>query len=142
MKYDDMPNRGKATSDGEPTAKCSRFSRCSVIYQEDKLYQVFSEKYGVVWSTIANSMDQAIRRWNTMQFEKRMIRNAMNYMSKAHIKRTQNWVIVQRILMQGTSTAGMTSSVTKCRELGFDPYGYGMLEIIGSIHDKEGVELP
>ena len=51
-------------------------------------------------------------------------------MTKAYAKRTVNWVIAQDILMQGTSTSGRTSCITKCEELGIDPWGYGMKELM------------
>lgn len=34
------------------------------------------------------------------------------------------WSIVQSLLLNGTTHAGMTSSIEKCRELGLDPYEY------------------
>ena len=40
------------------------------------------------------------------------------------LKSTMNWCKVQKILLCGTSHSGRTSSCTKARELGVDPYGY------------------
>lgn len=40
------------------------------------------------------------------------------------LKSAMNWYKVQNILLIGTSHSGMTSSCTKARELGVDPYGY------------------
>ena len=61
---------------------------------------------------------------NTKEYELRIIRNFLSCMTKAYRRRTLNWVVVQDILMQGTSTAGATSCITKCREIGIEPYEY------------------
>jgi hypothetical protein len=58
--------------------------------------------------------------------EVRAVENYLNSSSKAYARRTPNWCVVRDILMQGTSKAGMTSSISKCRELGIDPYGYNL----------------
>lgn len=43
--------------------------------------------------------------------------------STSGLKNVLNWVKVQQILLCGTSHAGSTSSIAKCRELNVDPYG-------------------
>lgn len=59
-----------------------------------------------------------------LEFELRVLRNHISNMPKVYRQRNCNHVIVRDILMRGTSTAGMTSCVEKCRELGIDPYAY------------------
>jgi hypothetical protein len=56
--------------------------------------------------------------------ELRILCNFIRKMPKVYRNRNHNWVAVRDILMSGTSTAGMTSCIEKCRELGIDPYGY------------------
>ena len=56
--------------------------------------------------------------------ELNILRNFIGMMPKTYRNRNQNWVAVRDILMSGTSTAGMTSCIKKCRDLGIDPYGY------------------
>jgi hypothetical protein len=58
------------------------------------------------------------------QDELRIVKNFINCMSKAYRMRSANYRVIGDILMQGTSTAGQTSCIAKCRELGIDPYGY------------------
>lgn len=58
------------------------------------------------------------------EFELRVLRNHISNMTKTYRSRKQNFEIVRDILMRGTSTAGMTSCIAKCRELGIDPYAY------------------
>jgi hypothetical protein len=60
--------------------------------------------------------------------ELRIVKNFLCHMSKVYRQRYQNWVVVQHILMAGTSTAGATSCVEKCRELGIDPYSHSLEE--------------
>ena len=54
----------------------------------------------------------------------RIIRNYLRHMPKTYRTRTPNYKVVMDILMAGTSTGGMTSSIAKCRELGIDPHGH------------------
>ncbi len=61
--------------------------------------------------------------------ELNILRNFTWKMPKTYRNRNQNWVVVRDILMSGTSTAGMTSCIAKCRDLGIDPYGY-KLEVV------------
>ena len=56
--------------------------------------------------------------------ELRIIRNFLSNMTKTYRRLTMNWVVVRDILMTGTSTAGSTSCIAKCRDLNIDPYGY------------------
>lgn len=58
--------------------------------------------------------------------ELRILKNFLYCMPKIYARRNANYCIVRDILMQGTSTAGMTSCIAKCRELGIDPYGYNL----------------
>ena len=53
-----------------------------------------------------------------------ILQNFLWKMPKTYRNRNQNWVAVRDILMSGTSTAGMTSCIKKCRDLGINPYGY------------------
>jgi hypothetical protein len=56
--------------------------------------------------------------------EMNIIKNFLRMMPKVYRERSDNWVVVRDILLSGTITAGMTSCIAKCRELGIDPYGY------------------
>jgi hypothetical protein len=56
--------------------------------------------------------------------EYRLLGNFIEHMPKTYRLRNVNWVIVKDFLQSGTSKAGSTSSIAKCRELGIDPYGY------------------
>jgi len=56
--------------------------------------------------------------------ELRILRNFIRNMPKVYRQRNMNWVIVMDLLMQGTSTSGGSSCMSKCRELGMNPYGY------------------
>lgn len=60
--------------------------------------------------------------------ELRIVMNFLDSMTKAYAKRTMNWCVIRDIIMRRTSTAGMTSCIAKCRELGIDPYGYNLQE--------------
>jgi len=62
-------------------------------------------------------------------YELRILKNYIDNMPKVYRKRHVNFVIVQDILLWGTSTAGKTSCVNKCIELGIDPYGYDLTEV-------------
>lgn len=57
----------------------------------------------------------------TKDDEIRILRNYISNMTKVYRQRNRNWVVVKDILMQGTSTAGRTSSIAKCIELGINP---------------------
>lgn len=136
MNYDNLPSRGKVTSDGEKTKDhykdCG--GRCYVSYDENKQYHVECEKCGTVAIYASTSMDLAIKMWNDMpslmlkietsELELRVLWNFINRMPKTYRARNHNWCIVQDILLNGTRTSGMTSCVMKCVELGIDPYGY------------------
>ena len=52
----------------------------------------------------------------------RVLRNCLALLPKTYAKQNSNWIIVQDLVMQGTSRAGRTSSIAKCYELGIDPY--------------------
>jgi len=54
--------------------------------------------------------------------ELRILNNYIHHMPKTYRQRNDNASIVHDILLSGTSTAGRTSCITKCRELGIDPY--------------------
>ena len=56
--------------------------------------------------------------------ELRIVKNFLANMPKTYRRRNANWSVVRDILMQGTHTAGMTSSMHKCWALGIDPDGY------------------
>ncbi len=67
--------------------------------------------------------------------ELKIVENFINMMPKVYRQRNANHVVVRNILMNGTSTAGMTSCCVKCMELGIDPYGYD-LERIEEVDDE------
>jgi len=58
-----------------------------------------------------------------------IIKNFVGCMAKSYRGTTQNWKVVKDILMNGTSTAGQTSCIAKCRELRIDPYGYDFMRV-------------
>lgn len=60
--------------------------------------------------------------------ELRILNNFIKNMPKVYRKRNVNWIVVQDILLNGTYTAGSTSCIAKCRELGIDPWGYELIE--------------
>jgi len=70
--------------------------------------------------------------------ELRIVKNFLHCMKKAYRQRSQNWMVVRDILMNGTSTSGMTSCITKCRELGIDPYEYSLISENTKVEDKGG----
>jgi hypothetical protein len=68
MKYDELPKRGKVTSDGIETRKCSVCgSRCYVFYVENETYHVECERNGIIANFKAKSLDEAIKIWNGME---------------------------------------------------------------------------
>lgn len=58
-----------------------------------------------------------------LEYELRILKNFIDMMPKIYRKRNQNYVVVRDILMNRSSTAGKTSCIYKCVELGIDPYG-------------------
>ena len=56
--------------------------------------------------------------------ELRILKNFIGNMTKVYRARNMNWVIVQDILLSGTSKSGRTSCCDKCIELGIVPYEY------------------
>jgi hypothetical protein len=54
----------------------------------------------------------------------RFIKNYLRKMPRTYRERNQNWCVVRDLIMSGTSTAGMTSCIAKCNDLGIDPYGH------------------
>jgi hypothetical protein len=60
------------------------------------------------------------------KYEKNILKNYIGCMTKAYRLRTINWCVVRDILLNGTSTAGKTSSINKCIELDIDPYSYDL----------------
>jgi len=58
--------------------------------------------------------------------ELRILKNYIRKMPKTYRKYNFNWVIVQDLIMQGTSTAGRTSCIEECNRLGIDPFGYDL----------------
>ena len=62
MNYDELPKRGKVTSDGIETRKCKACgSRCYVFYDECEQYHVECEKCGIIHAFEAHSLDEAIK---------------------------------------------------------------------------------
>ena len=66
--------------------------------------------------------------------ELRIVKNFLSSMPKVYRARNVNWCVVRDILMLSTPTAGMTSCIEKCRELGVDPWGH-KLESEGAEHE-------
>lgn len=66
LRYDELPSRGKETSDGVKTQKHGVFccGRCWVGYDENKTYRVECENCGTLVMYTADSHDQAIKIWN------------------------------------------------------------------------------
>lgn len=58
------------------------------------------------------------------KYEKNILKNFINCMTKAYRLRTPNQAVVRDILLNGTSTAGQTSCIRRCIELNIDPDGY------------------
>jgi len=58
----------------------------------------------------------------------RILKNYISVMSKIYRQRNDNAAIVHDLILSGTSTAGRTSCIAKCRELGIDPYGHDLEE--------------
>jgi len=56
--------------------------------------------------------------------ELNILKNFLSMMPKVYRERNTNWIVVRDILLDGTSTAGRTSCIAKCRELGIDPCGH------------------
>lgn len=151
MNYEDMPTRKKEASDGEKARRCWCSGRCVVHYDENRWYRVECEHCGDIMTFRAPSYDFAIKMWNDSTsptgsdgstkrnyeyrrtFEKdndlRILRNFLENMTKAYRKRSVNWVVVQDILMAGTTTAGSTSCIAKCRDIGIDPWGYTLEQV-------------
>mgnify|MGYP001301052942 CR=1 FL=1 len=65
MIYEKMPARGKSTSTGIATSdhgECG--GRGYVHYDENRFYRVECEHCGDIFKFTADSLDQAIERWN------------------------------------------------------------------------------
>ena len=61
---------------------------------------------------------------NNKEMELRTLDNFIWHMPKVYRLRHMNYSVVHDILMQGTSTSGMTSCINKCVDLGIKPYDY------------------
>ena len=147
MNYDQLPSRGKVTSDGEYTKPCWCSGRCYVFYDENENYHVECENCGVVVRYKTNSADWAIKMWNDMptplsycegtkrnydfrhKTELRMLKNYISMMPKTYRKRNANYKIVMDLITNGTSYAGQTSAIEKCNAIGIDPWGYELKEV-------------
>ncbi len=161
MNYDEMPTRKKEASDGEKARRCWCSGRCVFHYDENQWYRVECEHCGSIMGFRAPSHDFAIKMWNDSpsptgndattkrnyeyrkKFQRdndiRIVRNFLNHMTNAYRKRMVNWAVVQDILMEGTSTAGSTSCIAKCREIGIDPWGYTLEQVkeAGDGHNQD-----
>ena len=73
---------------------------------------------------------------STKEYELRLLKNYISMMPKVYSKRNINWCIVRDLLMQGTSTEGRTSCITKCYELGINPWGPWGYELKGGGKDE------
>lgn len=80
---------------------------------EDKIYK---EAFGMAILALENKTPNELD----------IIENFIHAMPKTYRARNHNHVVVRDILLRKTSTAGMTSCVMKCYELGIDPYGYAL----------------
>jgi len=58
----------------------------------------------------------------------RILKNYIGKMPKVYRQRNDNAAIVHDLILSSTSTAGRTSCIAKCRELGIDPYGHDLEE--------------
>ena len=67
MNYDELPNRGKLTSEGIKTKNHNCSGRCYVFYDEAEQYHVECENCGVIVKYKTNSQDKAIEIWNAME---------------------------------------------------------------------------
>lgn len=63
-----------------------------------------------------------------INFQLDILKNYIQMMPKVYRKRNRNSIVVRDILMYRTSTAGHTSCIRKCIELGIDPDGYNFNE--------------
>lgn len=61
--------------------------------------------------------------------ELRILDNFIRNMTKTYRNRHQNWVVVRDILMAGTPTAGSTSCIQKCIDIGINPDGYNLEKV-------------
>ena len=59
----------------------------------------------------------------------RILRNFLAMMPKTYRKRTPNWVVVRDVILSGTRTAGCTSCMRYCHNIGIDPDAY----VIGDV---------
>ena len=66
MNYDDLPTKGKITSDGEKIRNCHCGGRCYVSYDENQMYSVYCENGGHIVSFRTIGLDIAIKMWNDM----------------------------------------------------------------------------
>ena len=66
MRFEDLPLRGKVTSDGEEARKCTCGGRCYVFYDEDRQYHIECENCGTVVNFTSSNLDRAIKFWNDM----------------------------------------------------------------------------
>lgn len=66
VNYDELPSKGKVTSNGERIAnhKGECHGRCYVFYDENTRYRVECEKCGTIVRFKTYSLDNAIRTWN------------------------------------------------------------------------------
>ena len=64
ISYDELPKRGKVTSDGERIRNCACGRRCYATYLESGLYKIECERCGLLVIFKARSLDWAIKIWN------------------------------------------------------------------------------
>jgi len=67
-----------------------------------------------------------------VDYELRLLDNYIHQKPIVYRVRNQNYIIVGDLLMRGTSTSGMASCINKCVELGINPYGYKLKEVINN----------
>ena len=90
MNYNELPSRGKSTSDGEKTRDCHCGGRCYVFYDESERYHVECERCGEVAKYKTNSADKAIKVWNSKKktfdemIRDRELTNAARLMAKGY----------------------------------------------------------
>lgn len=73
---------------------------------------------------LENVIETAVSQDMPVERELIILKNYISNMPKTYRKLNHNWVIVQDLIMNRTSKAGMTSSIEECYRLGIDPYGH------------------
>ena len=68
--YDEMPRRNKEHSNGKIMRECNNCGeRTYMLYEEDRNYRVICENCEEDHAFKANSMDEAMEKWEKMELE-------------------------------------------------------------------------